>query len=402
MTVGKLFVSLFYLYVAAMGQEQHSAGKLRSKGEEAFIAGKYDEARKYYGDAIALEPQNAINHFKLFRVHQRMRRYAEALNNLSRALELNPQSTDYRLQKVKLLKSLGQCEEAVVVMQPLKGEASIHQDLMAQVKACADDVRSAQQMMYAQKWKEAIIHLDRALRHVEQATDLTFQRAQAMFHTADYYGTISDLGRILKVHPNHLEAYELRGNAYFRLGDHSTALTHYREGLKLDPEHKGCKSGHKTIKAMEKKRKRAEDAYASGKYQEAIDNWSQAIQIDQSHMAFIQPIRLQIVKAYTQLGQHNLAIAEANKHITFAETLEGLYALGDAHIGAEKYQDAMNTFRRAIDIAVCCFQSKKKSQTECVLVLVLCHILPNFFLLSPVILYFTARGSKTRSATKIP
>jgi DnaJ homolog subfamily C member 3 len=355
MTVCKIFISLLYFYVAtSMGQE-HSAGKLRSKGEEAFVAGKYDEALQHYGDAISLEPQNAINHFKLFRVHQRMRRYAEALNDLSRALELDPQSKDYRLQKVKLLKSLGQCEEATVVMEPLLLTAGQQQynDLMVQIKACADDVRSAQQMIYAQKWKEAIPHLDRALRHVEQATDLTYQRALAMFHTADYYGTISDLGRILKAHPQHLEAYELRGNAYYRLGDHTTALTHYREGLRLDPDHKGCKAGHKIIKAMEKKRKRAEDAFASGKYQEAIDNWTLSIQIDPTHMAFIQPIRLQIVKAYTQLGKHNLAIAEANKHIKYAESLEGLYALGDAQIGAEKYQDAMNTLRKAMELAVC-------------------------------------------------
>ena len=122
MTVAKLFVSLFYLFVATSAQDL-SAGKLRSKGEEAFVSGQYEDALKYYGQAVVLEPENAINHFKLFRVHQRMRRYAEALNNLSRALELTPDSQDYRLQKVKLLKSLGQCEEALIIVHPLPGRA---------------------------------------------------------------------------------------------------------------------------------------------------------------------------------------------------------------------------------------------------------------------------------------
>jgi DnaJ family protein C protein 3 len=249
MTVAKLFVSLFYLFAASSAQDL-SAGKLRSKGEEAFVSGQYEDALKYYGHAVVLEPENAINHFKLFRVHQRMRRYAEALNNLSRALELTPDSQDYRLQKVKLLKSLGQCEEALIVVQPLQGQ----DDLKQQVKSCADDIQSAQQMIFAERWQEAAQFLDRAMKHVEQATDLTFQRAQAMYHLGDYYGTISDLGRILKAHSNHIEAYELRGQAYFRLGDHDTAVNHYREGLKLDPEHKGCKAGQSLSRASRKRR----------------------------------------------------------------------------------------------------------------------------------------------------
>lgn len=347
MTVAKLFVSLFYLFVASSAQDL-SAGKLRSKGEEAFVSGQYEDALRYYGHAVMLEPENAINHFKLFRVHQRMRRYAEALNNLSRALELTPDSQDYRLQKVKLLKSLGQCEEALVVVQLLQGQ----DDLKQQVKSCADDIQSAQQMIFAERWQEAAQFLDRAMKHVEQATDLTFQRAQAMYHLGDYYGTISDLGRVLKAHSNHIEAYELRGQAYFRLGDHDTAVNHYREGLKLDPEHKGCKAGHKFVKSIEKKNKRGDDAFANGKFDDAIVNWWQAINIDQTHLAFFRPTLLKIVKAHTKLGQHDKAINEAMKHVNHIETLEGLYALGEAQQAADKYQEAVNTFRRASEIAV--------------------------------------------------
>jgi tetratricopeptide (TPR) repeat protein len=34
-----------------------------------------------------------------------------------------------------------------------------------------------------------------------------------------------------------LEALSLRGQAYYGLGEHDTALTHWREGLRLAPEH---------------------------------------------------------------------------------------------------------------------------------------------------------------------
>lgn len=344
----KLFVSLFYLFAASTAAQDMSAGKLRSKGEEAFISGQYEDALKFYREAVALEPENALNHYKLFRVHQRMRKYSDALKDLSRALELKPDSKDYRMQKVKLLKSLGQCEQALVVIQPLEDQVELQQ----QVKSCADDIKSAQQMIFQEKWQEAAQFLDRAMKHVEQASDLTFQRAQALYHLGDYYGAISDLGRVLKAHSNHIEAYELRGQAYFRLGDHDTAVNHYREGLKLDPEHKGCKAGHKFVKSIEKKKKRGDDAFEQGKHEDAIGHWWSAINIDVNHLAFFRPTLLKIAKAHTKLGQHDKAIVEVQKHIDNLETVEGLYALGEAQQGAEKYQEAVNAFRRAAEIAV--------------------------------------------------
>lgn len=48
-----------------------------------------------------------------------------------------------------------------------------------------------------------------------------------------------------------IPALELRGWSYYKLGEFEMAQTHFREGLKYDPEHKGCKDGHKQVRAME-------------------------------------------------------------------------------------------------------------------------------------------------------
>jgi tetratricopeptide (TPR) repeat protein len=34
---------------------------------------------------------------------------------------------------------------------------------------------------------------------------------------------------------------ELRGGNYYTLGEFDAAMNHYRQGLKFDPEHNGCK-----------------------------------------------------------------------------------------------------------------------------------------------------------------
>lgn len=313
-----------------------------------MLAGEYKTAIEYLGMAAAKEPENATNHFKLFRVHQRMRKYADALNDISKALDLKPESQQYRLQKVKLLKSLGQCDQAVQELPLLEGNPSMKEE----VHACAQAVAEAQQAIFDERWSDAANYLESAMRHVEQATDLTFQRAQALFHLGDYFGTISDLGRVLKAHSNNIEAYELRGRAYIRLGEHPAAINHFREGLKLDPEHKGCKKGHKFVKSIDKKNKRGDDAFEKEEYAEAISYWWQAINVDPTHLAFFRPTLLKVVKAHTKLGEHDKAIEEANKHVNNLETVEGLIALGDAQLAAEKFDEAVRTFHRAVEVAV--------------------------------------------------
>jgi Flp pilus assembly protein TadD len=47
-----------------------------------------------------------------------------------------------------------------------------------------------------------------------------------------------------------------------------------------------------------------------------------------------------------------MAILEAQKHIDGGETVDGLWALGDAQTAAEKFEEALQSFRRAQEIAV--------------------------------------------------
>mmetsp|Transcript_1756 Transcript_1756/g.2520 ORF Transcript_1756/g.2520 Transcript_1756/m.2520 type:complete len:514 (+) Transcript_1756:137-1678(+) len=330
-----------------------SAGKLRSLGEVAMSERKFEEAASYYKSAIEVEPKNAVNYFKLFRVHSRMRDLANALKDITDACENDPQNEEYRLQKAKLLVSLGQCEEALANIQiAMNGNNSNSGDLVnvaAEATQCASDLSQANEAYAEEEWDIAVHYFERVMHRVEQASDILFMKAQAQHNAGDYYGSVSDTGKILKTHKQHIAAYQLRGNSYFRLGEHETAVNHYREGLKLDPEHKGCKEGHKHVKTIMKKDKRGDDAFAKGEFQKALDYWWEAMNFDISHLAFVRPTLLKVVEAHVALKQFDKAIEEAQKHIDNEETVDGLIALGDAQIAADKFQDAVNTFRKAND-----------------------------------------------------
>jgi DnaJ family protein C protein 3 len=176
-------------------------------------------------------------------------------------------------------------------------------------------------------------------------------KSQSEYNIGDYYGTISDTGKILKSYPKHIEAYQLRGMAYYRLNEMEMAQKHYREGLKLDPEHKGCKDGHRLLKKVTKKDKRGDDAYDKGDYKSAIDSWWEAMNIDMTHLSFVRPTLLKIVRAHMSLKEYEKAEEECMKHVNNQESVEGLHLLGEVQTAAEKYEQAVQTYRRAYDIA---------------------------------------------------
>jgi DnaJ family protein C protein 3 len=353
----------------AQDEEVWSAGKLRRAAEEAMVQNHdYKAAIAFLQQAATLEPESALNHFKLFKVRQRQRSYVDALNDIRRASDIDGQ---YRPQKAKLLVMLGQCDRAVVEYQlyrewlagkPEKEEITKESQVAQQ---CSATIRAADAAFVDANYERAAALYHQALQFVElTAPDLVFPKAKSLFFMGDYYGVISETGKLLKENGRNVEACTLRGNAYHKLGDHEQAILHYREGLKWDPEHKECKLGHKTLKLTEKKKKKGDVAFEEKNYKGAVEYWLQAAAVDETHSAFVLSLQLPLAKAYSKLGDHSKAIATAQAHIDEAETLDGLWTLGEVLQNAEKYEEAVRAFSQAVDAAPDSSQEKQNAKQK--------------------------------------
>lgn len=265
--------------------------------------------------------------------------------------------TAWRIQKAKLLVALGRCDDAAAEYEAAGRDADVAKygtslrEGAAEADDCAATLKSAVAAYSEERWQDALTHFNTVLAYTDDTPDLLFMKAQCQYHLQNFYGAISDTGSLLKSYPKHIQAYQLRGESYFRLNEMDMAVKHFREGLKLDPEHKGCKDGHRILKKITKKDKKGDEAFEKGEYQNAIDNWWMAINTDLNLIAFFRPTLLKVVKAHMALKDYDKAIQEASKHVNHEASVEGLHALGDAQLGAEKYDEALRTFQRAFEIA---------------------------------------------------
>jgi DnaJ family protein C protein 3 len=106
------------------------------------------------------------------------------------------------------------------------------------------------------------------------------------------------------------------------------------------------------MKKVTKKDKKGDDHFAKGNYKQAIESWWEAMNNDMTHLHFVRPTLLKVVQAHIKLGEYDKAVEEATKHVENEETVEGLHALGEALMAGERFDEAIRTYQKAVDIAV--------------------------------------------------
>merc|ERR1712129_568696 len=230
-------------------------------------------------------------------------------------------------------------------------DEELNQEIAQGAFDCSMFIDEATKLFSEEEYEESIYYFNEALSFTSQAIDLLFMKAKASLEIADFFNVVADTGRVLKQHPSHLDAYELRGEAYYKLGEHEMAVKHYREALKLDPEHKGCKARHKLVKNITKKCKKAEVAFNEGNHDEAIKFWTQAMELDQTHHQFLRSTTIKIAKSLSKLGKHAEAEAKIRSYLDDSESMEGFQALGDILLASENYDQAIHAYQKVFDMA---------------------------------------------------
>jgi hypothetical protein len=97
--------------------------------------------------------------------------------------------------------------------------------------------------------------------------DSKMKEANANFESEEYKKAIDCYDDILKIDPDHLDAYFFKGNAYFNLGDFDKAIKSYNELLKLN---------HQDLDALNWKGKAL---YEINEFEDAINQFNEVLNI---------------------------------------------------------------------------------------------------------------------------
>lgn len=222
---------------------------------------------------------------------------------------------------------------------------------MKDADECNRAINEAEHHFNHNNWEVSRDLITNAIRFAESASSLLLKRALCNYHLGDLYECIADAGKVLKIEKDSIAALELRGNAYYVLGELEMAMNHYRQGLKFDPEHSECKNGHRLVKKLQGFDSKAKKAMTAGDFTNAVKYLKSIISVDPQHNTIVPRANLDLANAHKQLKQFAEAKAAANAVLEIDDgNGEAHRILGQIHMENDEFDEAIHKFRRAAEL----------------------------------------------------
>lgn len=355
MLIHIVFILVCLEYVSAGdGTTVESPGKLRASAELAASKNDFDGALKIWGKVIELEPSNDANFYKRFRIYLRQQKLKEALQDLNSALHLVPNDEKTLAQKSKLELRMGRCNEADSTFQKLRSSHPQSKDLSAHPNAiqCKQAILMADNAYSRNQWVESKELFSQAIQYAENSPGLLLKRAWCSYHMGEMYEAIADTGKVLKLESDNIVALELRGSSYYVLGELDAAMNHYRQGLKFDPEHNGCKSGYRLVKKIQTLLTKSSKSMSTGDWGAATKHLLSLIEADPQHRTVALQAQLDLSSAYRHLKNFKEAKLAAERAIEMdGNNAQAYRILGQVHMENDDFEEAAQKFRRANELS---------------------------------------------------
>lgn len=220
--------------------------------KELLSAGRYSDALPHFHEAINSDPGNYLTYFKRATVFLALNRPKSALDDLNKALELNPKFTSALSQRANLHVKMGNLDEAHIDYErylstdPDNNDVQMMYDKLMKLK---DDVVYVQDLLQEHQFDEALKLLGPIIESAPYSTELLKVRANAFEKMGEIRRAISDYRTVAKLSVD-TATYLKIANLCYRMGEVDDALNNVRECLKLDPDHKSCMEFYKPTKKL--------------------------------------------------------------------------------------------------------------------------------------------------------
>jgi DnaJ homolog subfamily C member 7 len=213
-------------------------------------------------------------------------RFHEALEDVKIADELEPNSQKILLRLARVYTSLGRPQEAISAFESIRPPASVKDKAPAlimlqhilQAEAHLRDSTSGSMVIHALDQAEKGLGLG-----VDRPRKWKLMRGEAYLKM----GNVNALGdaqnvamSLLRNNSQDPEALVLRGRILYAQGENDKAIQHLRSALNCDPDYRDAVKYLRMVQKLDKTKTEGNQLFGNGQYQEAVDVYSKALEVD--------------------------------------------------------------------------------------------------------------------------
>lgn len=293
----------------------------------AFRNQNPDRAITLVSEAIELSPNADAHHYRLrSRVHIQLENYGAALDDATKASELNPDAGDDSSLRSDIYFRIGDYSSAL---------AAVSRAIELEPDKAFYYFSRGVTYLALQNWHAAVADFAKAIG-LGAADGYSFRmRGMAYLFMKDHSAALVDFAKAIELDPDDARSYNGRGQAAFALQDFAGALVDFSEAIKLEPE-RGVNFYW-----------RGNSRLALGDFFGALNDFSKAIEL-QPHSG-----RNYSMRGFTHFQQQDFGEALSNlSRAIEIEPEEGFlhYWLGRTHYELRDYAAALTHLSRSIEL----------------------------------------------------
>ncbi|KAF2746666.1 TPR-like protein [Sporormia fimetaria CBS 119925] len=294
------------------------AESYKAAGNKFFKIKDYPQAIKEYTKAIEADPKNATYYSNRAAALMSANRFAEALEDCKTADQLDPGNMKILLRLGRLYTSLGRPDDALAVLDSIDPPCSIKDKQPA--LTMQRHIRQAEELAARGDAGSMIIY---ALNEAEKGLGSGVERprkwmllrgeAHLKMGNSNALGEAQNVAMtLLRNNSQDPEALVLRGRALYAQGENDKAIQHFRQALNCDPDFKLAVKNLRMVQKLDRMKEAGNAAFKAGRYQEAIDTYTQALEVDPANKNTNSKILQNRAICNTKLSNFSNAIADCD------------------------------------------------------------------------------------------
>lgn len=248
--------------------------------------------------------------------------YESALEDCSRAADLDPQNSKILLRLARIYTGLGRPDEAMITFGRINPPPSAKD--VAPTKEMLNHITSARDTLERGSAMSMVLHaLDQAERGL--GPGVTRPRKWQLMRGEAYLkmGRENSLGEAQNIAMNLLrnnnqdpEALVLRGRVLYGQGDNEKAISFFRMAVSCDPDFRDAIKWLRIVQKLDRMKEEGNAEFKSGRYQAAILKYSGALEVDATNKGMNAKLLQNRAQCKIKLKQYDEAIADSDRAVS--------------------------------------------------------------------------------------
>lgn len=274
--------------------------------------------------AIEAEPSTASYVSNRTAAYISAHRFEDALTDALRADYLDPGNEKILFRLARIYTFLGHPSKALEIYSRIPDSPAITRERQVAAKMLRDIELADDALRNDPGGNRALYQLDQANKAlgpgVAVPREWTLKRISAYLKMGTAKNNVNALGEAQNIVRNMLrenaqdpDVLTLRGRIFYQQGEYDQAIRHFKRALDMDPDSSSTIKHLRQVQKILRLKESGNTAFKSRRYQESIDIYTQALEIDPTNPNMNSKLLQNRAAAYLNAKQPELAVKDCDR-----------------------------------------------------------------------------------------